>query len=70
MTEMESVQVVQVANDCFPYQPLDIKRKQIRLLELHPGLANTPIRCSLKTVILSELPLYDALSYEWGQPAT
>jgi hypothetical protein len=67
---MDSAQDFQVASDCFPYQPLDIKRNQIRLLELHPGLPDTPIRCSLKTVTLSELPRYDALSYEWGEPAT
>jgi Heterokaryon incompatibility protein (HET) len=69
-TEMDSAQDLQVASDCFFYQLLDTKRNQTRLLELHPGLANTPIRCSLKTVILSELPLYDALSYELGDPAT
>jgi hypothetical protein len=70
MTETDSVQDPPVASDSFHYEPLDIKRNQIRILELHPGLADTPLQCSLKTVSLSELPLYDALSYEWGQLVT
>lgn len=45
--------------------PLEGK-SDIRLLIVHPGSADDPIRCSLKTVPLSEHPRYDALSYAWG----
>lgn len=50
----------------------------IRLIRLLPDTPNTPLRCSLRTVNLfdfddingvartSELPIYDALSYVWG----
>ncbi|EKG14521.1 Heterokaryon incompatibility [Macrophomina phaseolina MS6] len=50
------------------YSPLDPKRRQIRLLTLHPGSWRARIRCSLTTVSLLDEPDYEALSYVWGDP--
>ena len=45
------------------------KDSEIRLLELHKGRDDQPIRCSIKTVLLDDLPgKYAALSYVWGSP--
>ena len=41
---------------------------EIRLLALHAGRAPDPIVCSLKAVVLDERPVYEALSYTWGDP--
>lgn len=41
----------------------------IRLLELHPSGVGE-ILCSLTTVDLDQLPIFDALSYTWGNPIT
>lgn len=58
-----------VALEEFPYQTLNFSRYEIRLLQLHPGEENSPIQGSLTTVQLSENPLYESLSYTWGNPA-
>ncbi|EXJ55442.1 hypothetical protein A1O7_08369 [Cladophialophora yegresii CBS 114405] len=39
-----------------------------RLLELLPGNKNEQIRCRLKLARLAAQPLYNAVSYTWGQP--
>ncbi|KAH8787674.1 heterokaryon incompatibility protein-domain-containing protein [Hyaloscypha finlandica] len=39
---------------------------EIRLLLLPPGAFNDPICCRLKHVSLSACPVYEALSYVWG----
>ena len=49
-----------------PYLPLNTERKQIRLLELLPGLWRETIRSTLRTVSLDTGPSYEALSYTWG----
>ncbi|KAJ5096890.1 hypothetical protein N7456_007611 [Penicillium angulare] len=46
------------------YKPL--LAGQIRTLELLPGLAGEIIKCCLKPIFLYEQPVYDALSYCWG----
>jgi hypothetical protein len=48
------------------YDRLDVQKKQIRLLDLLPGRWIDPISCSIRTVCLAEEPIYDALSYVWG----
>ncbi|KAF5523167.1 Heterokaryon incompatibility protein 6, OR allele [Colletotrichum aenigma] len=50
--------------------PLDGRKEQIRLLELHPATSqDAPINCVPKVVSLSDKPIYIALSYTWGDPA-
>ena len=41
----------------------------IRLVTLHSGKEDSPIDCTLKTVVLGEQHNYEALSYVWGAPA-
>ncbi|KAG4435580.1 hypothetical protein IFR05_008926 [Cadophora sp. M221] len=49
------------------YSPLSADRKEIRVLSIHPATeASDSISCSLTTVSLLEDPVYDALSYVWG----
>jgi hypothetical protein len=70
--------------DSYNYSPLP-SSKSIRLLEMLPRegftALSTPepsiedpsfqvIQCHLKTLEPSELPVYDALSYTWGNPLT
>ncbi|KAI0836634.1 heterokaryon incompatibility protein-domain-containing protein [Hypoxylon sp. FL0890] len=48
---------------------LELDKKQIRILCLLPGGWPDPIRCTLYTAYLDDLPHYEALSYAWGDPA-
>ena len=41
----------------------------IRLLELQPGAPSQPIECRLFIVDLASDPIYEAISYEWGDPS-
>jgi hypothetical protein len=50
------------------YGPLQAPRRQIRLLELLPGLNHEKICCQIYTVSLNDHPHYHALSYVWGDP--
>ncbi|KAH6708748.1 heterokaryon incompatibility protein-domain-containing protein [Leptodontidium sp. MPI-SDFR-AT-0119] len=49
----------------YEYSPLPTE-PAIRLLDLSPGVENSPLRGSLKTFPLAEVPSYLALSYVWG----
>jgi hypothetical protein len=53
------------------YQPLDNKRKEIRLLYLEPGTPEDPLCCRMITAALTspDIPQFEALSYCWGNPA-
>jgi hypothetical protein len=43
---------------------------EIQLLHLQPSVnSKAPIQCSLKTVLLSSNPVYEALSYAWVDKA-
>ncbi|RYP40754.1 hypothetical protein DL767_001472 [Monosporascus sp. MG133] len=60
----------------YPYQPLPSTRS-LRVLRLFPlEKAETEedkyrlIKCSMETIDLDEFPVYDALSYTWGDPLT
>jgi hypothetical protein len=50
------------------YDELDAKTNQIRLLELLPDRWTEEIRCELRIASLDEAPVYEALSYVWGNP--
>lgn len=45
------------------YGPLDVARREIRLLDIGPNL-----KCSLRHASLDDKPSYQALSYYWGAP--
>lgn len=49
----------------FQYQRL-IASDSIRILEISPGVSESPIDCNLQQVKLSDQPFYNALSYHWG----
>jgi hypothetical protein len=51
------------------YEPLNPAKAEIRLLRLSPGTEDKPIRCSLKKVSLDSHPVFEALSYIWGDTA-
>ena len=51
----------------YRYSPLK-HHHDIRLLYLLPGKDRAPLSCSLRIVSLSEPPVYEALSYTWGEP--
>ncbi len=48
---------------------MSLGKKDIRLLTLQPGRRDEPIKCDLSVVGLDEEPLFEALSYTWGDPA-
>ena len=43
-------------------------KREIRLIELLPGLPPAEIQCTLKKVSLEDNPSYEAMSYAWGPP--
>lgn len=43
--------------------------KHIRLLSLLPGSGDDEIACDLNTAALGDHPVFDALSYTWGDAA-
>ncbi|KAL4821935.1 heterokaryon incompatibility protein-domain-containing protein [Aspergillus spinulosporus] len=54
------------------YSPLNPRRREIRLLYLHPGCFKERIKCDLSIHCLNSphCPHYQALSYTWGDPAS
>ncbi|KAH8687097.1 heterokaryon incompatibility protein-domain-containing protein, partial [Tricladium varicosporioides] len=42
---------------------------EFRLLQVHPGVGSAPIVCSLEVKSLNDEPIYEALSYSWGDPS-
>jgi Heterokaryon incompatibility protein (HET) len=53
----------------YQYEPLS-NRSEIRVLVLHPGLADQQLQCTLKHVSLDQQPPeYTAISYVWGNPS-
>ena len=53
----------------YPYEFLNVERRNIRLINLLPVKLNEIITCQIETVSLDDLPVYTALSYVWGDPA-
>ena len=50
----------------YVYMPLGSSRSEIRLLELLPDTRKYKVNCRLFTARLSDLPVYEPLSYSWG----
>lgn len=50
----------------FTHQPFPNASNSIRLLQLHPGRSDEPLKSSLQICSLKDRPEYDALSYMWG----
>lgn len=50
----------------YQYAPLNLQKSEIRLLELLPNEETAAVECLIKTVSLDDCPVYDALSYCWG----
>ncbi|KAH6865251.1 heterokaryon incompatibility protein-domain-containing protein, partial [Alternaria rosae] len=46
--------------------PLNLGRKNIRLVTIEPSHASGPMKCILQSHALDECPAYVALSYAWG----
>lgn len=47
------------------YQALN-EKDEIRLLYLHPGMGSDKVKCTITHARLSSKPVYEALSYMWG----
>lgn len=65
-------EAVHVQPPKFQYRPLNIARREIRLLVLHPSediLDLFTYSCTLIYVSADEDPVYEALSYVWGSEA-
>ena len=53
----------------YEYTPLNMESSEIQLLTLHPGNMSSGIEIELTTTSLDdEYPIYEALSYTWGNP--
>ena len=50
----------------FTHKPFPDASNSIRLLQLHPGRSDEPLKTSLQIFSLEDRPEYDALSYMWG----
>ncbi|KAK0701715.1 heterokaryon incompatibility protein-domain-containing protein [Lasiosphaeria miniovina] len=52
------------------YSPLASENSEFRLLHLGPGPPDSPVKASLTThpLLDGSAPVYDALSYVWGEP--
>ncbi|KAM6534519.1 hypothetical protein FALCPG4_004153 [Fusarium falciforme] len=50
--------------------PLDASHREIRILTLHAGKWEDPIRCDLSSTSLDSNPDFQALSYSWGTDLT
>lgn len=54
----------------FGYTALDSHVHEIRVLTLLPGDFNEPLQANLATINLNTGPVYNALSYVWGDPSS
>ncbi|RYP74040.1 hypothetical protein DL771_003229 [Monosporascus sp. 5C6A] len=59
-----------MSRNSFRYLPLDPERRKIRILRLQSGAFEEPLRCSISTTDLDTSPVYNALSYVWGDPSS
>ena len=58
----------QTQANVFSYNKLSRWRREIRLCVLDSGAINDPLTCAMRTVSLKEHPVYETLSYAWGDP--
>lgn len=54
--------------ESYQHKPLDDSSREIRLVNLQPGLEPDPIHVTLSHALLDGNVAYDALSYAWGDP--
>ncbi|KAL9045503.1 MAG: hypothetical protein Q9214_001459, partial [Letrouitia sp. 1 TL-2023] len=60
---------IRLSNRAQIYHPLKKIRREIRLLHISPGQKVTEsIKCHLSVASLDDRPVYEALSYVWGDP--
>jgi Heterokaryon incompatibility protein (HET) len=57
------------SENSFEYEPLDTRKREIRLVILAPGSFEDDVHCTLRRVSLDENVEYEALSYTWGDPS-
>jgi hypothetical protein len=56
-----------ISSNHYPYLPLDPSRDEIRLIhKSEPFEVEGLINCTLNHVSLDQNPVYEALSYTWG----
>lgn len=54
------------SQSAYVYTPLDVSRKEIRTLTVHPGFEDEPVRASLQHISLLSPTDYETISYVWG----
>lgn len=53
----------------YEYKPVDAARKEIRVLVVHPGPNEAPVRTTLQhTLFEASTAAYETISYAWGDP--
>jgi hypothetical protein len=52
------------------YSPLDLAKREMRLVQIKPSSTHNTLSCSLSVVSLDSKATYIALSYVWGDPTT
>jgi hypothetical protein len=50
------------------YTTLDVGRREIRVASILPGRWSENVSCKLTVLSLDDNPMYEALSYTWGDP--
>ncbi|CAN9366844.1 unnamed protein product [Alternaria alternata] len=52
------------------YEPLDSDLKEIRVLEVAPGIGDELVECTMRRISLRHefVPIYETISYCWGPP--
>lgn len=55
-----------MSNMLYKNHPLPDPNTHIRLLLIHPGRQDEPLKCNLSTAELSDCPDFKAISYTWG----
>ena len=58
----------QPPSNLLPYGYRSLAESEIRLLVLLPGKDDDPVRCCLQHVSLPARPVYETISYCWGDP--
>jgi len=61
-----TIVIMSTSTSSFAYHDLSQSRREIRLLSILPGQLSDPIECQLQPHSLDERPVYEALSYVWG----
>ncbi|KAE9368013.1 HET-domain-containing protein [Stipitochalara longipes BDJ] len=57
------------SDSSYPYRPVDSSSRGFRLAILQPSVSfPAPIICNLIEVTIGDHPIYEALSYVWGDP--